>query len=254
MSLTSVLEAIGLVVLGYLFGSISPSVFLGKLFKGIDVRRFGSGNAGTTNAFRVLGPRLGTAVLVGDALKGALPVVFASRVSPPLVTVLVAFATVAGHNYSIFLRGKGGKGVATGAGAATGMMPLPMAILWVAYGVLVLATSYVSIASITCTILLPIMAILFHQPLPYIVVTFLMSAVVLWRHRSNFRRLLRREEPRVKFPWSRKSVIVCEPLDSGPLGAHDAATPSSDPLSPSAEGPPQSSEGPPRFSDDRPQT
>ena len=241
MSLTSVLEAVGLVVLGYLFGSISPSVFLGKLFKGIDVRRFGSGNAGTTNAFRVLGPRLGTAVLVGDALKGALPVVFASRVSPPLVTVLVAFATVAGHNYSIFLRGKGGKGVATGAGAATGMMPVPMAILWVAYGILVLTTSYVSIASITCTILLPIMAILFHQPLPYIVVTFLMSAVVLWRHRSNFRRLLRREEPRVKFPWSRKSVIVCEPLDSAPLAPDDAATPFSDDPSPSSEGPPRSS-------------
>ena len=94
MSVTSVLVAVGLVILGYLFGSLSPSVFLGRVFKGVDVRQHGSGNAGTTNAFRVLGARLGVAVLIGDALKGALPVLFASYVSSPLVTVFVAFATV----------------------------------------------------------------------------------------------------------------------------------------------------------------
>ena len=225
----SVLEALGLVILGYLFGSISPSVFLGKLFKGVDVRRHGSGNAGTTNAFRVLGPRLGAAVLVGDVLKGTLPVLFASYVSAPLVTVFVALATVAGHNYSVFLRGKGGKGVATGAGAATGMMPFPMAILWTAYAVILLSTSTVSITSIVCTILLPVIAIVFHQPLPYVVATFVMSAVVLWGHRGNFRRLWRREERRVQFPWNRKPVIVqCPP----------SATPSPPDRSAQSGGPP----------------
>ena len=126
------LTSVGLVILGYLVGSVSPSVFLGRAFKGIDVRKVGSGNAGTTNAFRALGVRLGIAVLLGDLLKGAVPVVVARLVlhdEHPAVIVLVAFASVLGHNYSIFLRGKGGKGVATGAGAALALMPIPMAIV-----------------------------------------------------------------------------------------------------------------------------
>jgi acyl-phosphate glycerol 3-phosphate acyltransferase len=122
-----VLIAVGLVVLGYLFGSLSPSVFLGRAFKGLDVRHHGSGNAGTTNAFRVLGKRLGVSVFILDILKGVIPVVLARYLSSPLVTVFVAFACVMGHQYSIFLRGRGGKGVATGAGCAIGMMPIPMA-------------------------------------------------------------------------------------------------------------------------------
>ncbi len=129
MSVGSVLVALVLVVFGYLVGSLSPSVLLGRRFRGVDVRRQGSGNAGTTNAFRVLGWRLGLAVLFADLLKGIVPVLLARYLSDPLVTVFVAFACVAGHNYSVFLRGKGGKGVATGAGAAIAMMPVPMAIL-----------------------------------------------------------------------------------------------------------------------------
>ena len=130
-------------VLGYLFGSLSPSVFLGKVFKGLDVREHGSGNAGTTNAFRVLGVKLGIAVLIGDILKGVIPVLVARLVlgdddSAPLVTVFVALACIAGHNYSIFLRGKGGKGVATGAGAALAMMPIPMAFVIALFIILLL--------------------------------------------------------------------------------------------------------------------
>jgi hypothetical protein len=129
---TFALTSLGLVVLGYLFGSLSPSVFLGRIFKGLDVRERGSGNAGTTNAFRVLGVKLGIAVLLGDVLKGVIPVLIARLVldddtQAPLVTVIVALASMVGHNYSLFLRGRGGKGVATGAGAALAMMPVPMA-------------------------------------------------------------------------------------------------------------------------------
>ncbi len=203
MSASLPLEAIGLVALGYVVGSLSPSVLLGRRFKGVDVRERGSGNAGTTNAFRVLGTRLGLAVLLADLLKGIVPVLLAKYLSTPLVTVLVAFACVIGHNYSIFLRGRGGKGVATGAGAAIAMMPVPMAILVGLYLLLLFTTRIVSIASIACTIMLPVMAVLFDQPLPYIVGSCVMSAVVLWAHRSNFRRLWRRQEPRVVFPWNR---------------------------------------------------
>jgi acyl phosphate:glycerol-3-phosphate acyltransferase len=206
VSSSSSLTAFGLVVLGYLVGSLSPSVFLGKLFKGVDLRKQGSGNAGTTNAFRVLGVKLGTAVLVADLLKGVVPVVVADLVlGEPIVTVLAALATVAGHNYSIFLRGKGGKGVATGAGAAIAMMPLVGAVLVGLFLLLLLTTRIVSIASIACTVMLPVMAIVFNEPLAYIIVSCLMSAVVLWAHRGNLRRLWRREEPRVTFPWNKRA-------------------------------------------------
>jgi acyl phosphate:glycerol-3-phosphate acyltransferase len=210
VSTASLPEAIGLVALGYVIGSLSPSVLLGRRFKRLDVREHGSGNAGTTNAFRVLGTRLGLAVLFADLLKGILPVLLAKYLSTPLVTVLVAFACVIGHNYSIFLRGRGGKGVATGAGAAIAMMPIPMAILIGLFLVLLFATRVVSVASIACTIMLPVMAALFHQPLAYIVGACVMAAVVLWAHRGNFRRLWRRQEPRVVFPWNTRA--------SGPPG------------------------------------
>jgi len=206
VSTASLLEAIGLVAFGYVVGSLSPSVFFGRRFKGIDVRQHGSGNAGTTNAFRVLGTRLGLAVLFADLLKGIVPVLLARYLSTPLITVLVAFACVIGHNYSLFLRGKGGKGVATGAGAAIAMMPIPMATLIGLYLVLLFTTRIVSVASIACTVMLPVMAALFDQPLPYIVGSCVMSAVVLWAHRGNFLRLWRRREPRVVFPWNRPAA------------------------------------------------
>ncbi len=214
MSTAFIVRAIVLVVFGYLVGSLSPSVFLGRLFKRMDVRRHGSGNAGTTNAFRVLGSRLGLCVLFADILKGVVPVVLAREFSTPLVTVFVALASVLGHNYSVFLRGRGGKGVATGAGAAIGMMPIPMAILIAVYLVLLFSTRIVSIASITCTVLLPIFAVAFNRPLPYILVFCLMSSVVLWAHRGNFVRLWRRGEPRVCFPWNERGPMTppCDPL------------------------------------------
>lgn len=200
------LTSVGVVILGYLVGSVSPSVFLGRAFKGIDVRKVGSGNAGTTNAFRALGVKLGIAVLLGDILKGVVPVVIARLVlhnHHPVVIVLVAFACVLGHNYSIFLRGKGGKGVATGAGAALALMPIPMAIVVGVFVVLLLTVRIVSLASIVATVMYPVMAVVFQQPLAYIVGACVMAAVVLWAHRGNARRLWKRQEPRVSFPWNR---------------------------------------------------
>jgi glycerol-3-phosphate acyltransferase PlsY len=207
VTITLLLKAIAVVIFGYLIGSLSPSVFLGRWCKATDVRCHGSGNAGTTNAFRVLGPRLGLVVLVADILKGVVPVVLARELTTPLVTVFVALACVLGHNYSIFLRGRGGKGVATGAGAAIGMMPIPMAILVGVYLLLLFGTRFVSVASITCTIMLPVFGVVFDQPLPYVAVFCLMSVVVLWAHRRNLVRLWRHEEPRLSFPWRDRRAV-----------------------------------------------
>lgn len=210
--------AVGLVILGYLIGSLSPSVFIGKAVKGIDLRQHGSGNAGTTNAFRVLGKHLGFTVLVLDILKGVIPVVLARYLSNPTVTVLVAFSAVIGHNFSIFLKGAGGKGVATGAGAAIGMIPLPMACLVGLFAVVLLTTRIVSVASITSTIELPILAGLLYRygtgvwatPLPYVVACCLMAGVVLWAHRSNMKRLITGTERRVVFPWNRRARAAAD--------------------------------------------
>jgi len=226
-----VLTAIGLVVFGYLMGSLSPSVFLGKAIKGIDIRQHGSGNAGTTNALRVLGGRLGLVVLMADILKGVIPVVLARYLSHPIVTVLVAFASVLGHDFSIFLRGRGGKGVATGAGAAIGMMPIPMAFLFILFFLLVFSTRRVSIASIACTVGLPVLAGLLHgfassslwqPPLPYVVACVLMSSVVLWAHRGNIKRLIQGTEPKFVFPWDKKAPRDDSPADSGAARAPNA--------------------------------
>jgi glycerol-3-phosphate acyltransferase PlsY len=213
VTVRAVLVAVGLVVFGYVMGSLSPSVWLGRAFRGIDVREHGSGNAGTTNAFRVLGKRLGIAVLVCDVLKGAVPVVLARYLSVPVVTVLVAFACVIGHTFSIFLRGRGGKGVATGAGAALAMIPLPMVCLVGLFLVVLLTSRIVSVASITSTVALPVMAGLLYRygtgiwqtPLPYLIACCLMCAVVLWSHRTNLKRLVAGTEHRVVFPWNKRA-------------------------------------------------
>jgi glycerol-3-phosphate acyltransferase PlsY len=200
------LISVGLIIFGYLAGSLSPSVFLGRAIKGVDVRRVGSGNAGTTNAFRALGVKLGIAVLFLDVLKGSVPVVTARlllRDEHAVVIVVVAFACIMGHNYSLFLRGKGGKGVATGAGAALALMPIPMVIVVAVFIVLVFTVRIVSVASIVATILYPVMAVIFWKPLPYIIGACGIATVVLWAHRKNFRRLWKRQEPRVKFRWNK---------------------------------------------------
>jgi acyl phosphate:glycerol-3-phosphate acyltransferase len=210
--------AVCLVVVGYLAGSLSPSVFLGRRLKGVDVREHGSGNAGTTNAFRVLGSKLGLTVLLLDILKGVVPVVLARRFSIPLAVVFVALACVLGHNYSAFLRGRGGKGVATGAGVAIAMMPLPMAALIGVFLVLFIVGRTVSIASIVCAILLPVFAAVFREPLPYIIVSCLLALLVLWGHRTNMVRLRHGSERKVTFPWNagyvKKSGRTSAPEDS----------------------------------------
>lgn len=201
MTGTDLALALGLVAFGYLAGSLSPSVFLGRWRKGLDVRNYGSGNAGTTNAFRVLGTRLGIVVLIADIAKGAVPVMLARELTSPVITVVVALACVIGHNYSIFLRGKGGKGVATGAGVTIAMMPGPAAVVIGVFLVVLLISRMVSVASMTAAILLPVFALVFHQPVAYIVVSCALALLVLYGHRTNMVRLAHHTERRVNFPW-----------------------------------------------------
>jgi acyl phosphate:glycerol-3-phosphate acyltransferase len=196
--------AVALAVFAYLLGSLSPSLLLGRLFKGIDLREHGSGNLGATNAFRVLGRGWGILVLAADLLKGFVPVLLARLLTDPWPTVIVALCAIAGHNYSIFLRGRGGKGVATGAGTVLAMMPLVLAVQLATWGVVLLASGYVSLASVVATAIFPLLAAFTGQPLAYLVFSVAGAAVVLWAHRSNLRRLAGGTERRLRFSRLRR--------------------------------------------------
>jgi glycerol-3-phosphate acyltransferase PlsY len=201
---SEVVSAILLLLASYLLGSLSPSVFLGRLIKGVDVREHGSGNPGTTNAFRVLGVWLGIVVLICDVAKGFMPVLAARLLGvDSWVLIAAAVAAMVGHNYSVFLRGRGGKGIATAAGAIIAMMPVISALLLAGFAVVLLATSTVSAASIFVSLLFPTLTLTMGQPLAYVIFSLAAASITLYAHRGNMRRLWRREEPRIKLPWTR---------------------------------------------------
>ncbi len=211
-----VLTAIALIIFAYLLGSVPFALLIGKGIYGVDVRQRGSGNIGTTNVFRVLGKRAGALVFAGDLLKGFIPVYFSLNLpsylssnfssveNVKLVAVLAAGAAIAGHTFPIFLRFKGGKGVATGAGTILALMPTLFFITFAVFWVVLIATRTVSIASLTAVTALCLEVIVTDQPTPYTVFTFMGAAVIFYAHRSNIKRLRNGEESQVTFPWNRK--------------------------------------------------
>jgi glycerol-3-phosphate acyltransferase PlsY len=197
-----VLAFLVLFVTAYLVGSIPFGVVIGKLFYGVDVRQHGSGNVGTTNVFRVLGKKAGIAVLICDMLKGYVPAVIAAWLFHPWFAIFIAAAPVVGHIYSVFLKFKGGKGIATGAAVVLALVPVVFAIILVVWIVLVLTTRYVSVASLVAATLVPVLTIVFREPLPYEIAGVLVAVIVWWAHRGNLQRLRSGQENRVRLPWS----------------------------------------------------
>ena len=202
MILVKVVGFIVLFGLAYLAGSIPFGVVVGKVFYGVDVREHGSGNVGTTNVFRVLGKKAGAVVMVCDILKGYIPAAIAAALFTPWAAIFIAAAPVVGHIYSIFLKGRGGKGIATGAGVVLALVPLAFIIIFATWIALILLTRYVSLASLVAAVLVPVLTIAFDEPLPYQIAGVLVAILVWWAHRGNIRRLLAGEENRVKLPWA----------------------------------------------------
>ncbi len=187
-----------LVLASYLLGSIPTSYLLGRL-RGVDLREHGSGNLGGTNAYRVLGPSAGLPVVIVDVSKGFVPAYFfPSWDGSPVgdLALLYGLAAIAGHVWSVFVRFRGGKGVATGAGVLMALAPTSALISLLVWIGIVSITRYVSVASICAATLVPVTAWLTDEAASTIWFTAAIAIFVWWTHRGNLGRLTRGEENR----------------------------------------------------------
>lgn len=185
-----------LLIACYLIGSVPVGYLAGRI-KGIDVRKHGSGNIGMTNVTRVVGTIPGLVVLAGDVLKGVLATWLGLRVGGPSVALLGGLAAIIGHNWSVFLGGRGGRGVATSAGVLLTLSPavaLSAVGVWLAT---LLVFRYVSVASMVAGCSVPLFMLVYRQPAGYLLLSLVIAGLILNQHRPNIRRLKEGREFRI---------------------------------------------------------
>lgn len=187
-------------IVGFLFGSIPSGLIVGKLVYDIDIREHGSKNIGTTNIFRTLGGKSAFIVLLADLLKGVIAILIINYIYPNnlIISVLAGTSAFLGHNYSIFLGFKGGKGVATGLGILLYFMPKLCIIVILIWGVIVFLTKYVSLASIIAAFSVPFLAWYMNYKFPLVLFGVFASIFIIIRHKSNILRLLNGNESKIK--------------------------------------------------------
>ena len=215
-----------IIILSYLVGSIPVSIIMTKIIKGVDVRDFGSGNAGGTNASRVLGKKYGMLIILLDALKGVIAVVLISRLyfgsfpfpnTTPfddftLVQIIAGVAAIIGHIWTIFAGFKGGKGIATGLGVLVSIVTIDLLVALGIFLAVMFISKYISLASITAAISVPVTMIVrenifgveipsYHTILPFVIG---IALLVIYTHRSNVERLLRGSENKISLSKKNK--------------------------------------------------
>ena len=209
------------VVTGYLFGSLPSAVWIGKFFYNIDVREYGSGNAGATNTFRVLGKKAGIPVLFFDILKGWIAVKISFFVADMVgkeefisLQLTLGAAAIIGHIYPVFAGFKGGKGVATLLGVTLAIHPLSALVGILVFILVLLVTNYVSLSSILAGLSFPLsILILFPASSPTLVLFSLLTpAIILVTHQKNIERLLRKEESKITL-FKKKIPVEPQPVD-----------------------------------------
>jgi len=187
-------------VITYIFGSLPCGVWLGKGVKNIDIREYGSKNSGATNAYRILGPKYGIMVLILDALKGYIPLYIASLFGiGGVYIILLGLVAILGHTFSFFLQFKGGKGVATSLGVFLFLMPKVVGVLVLVFILVVGISKYISLGSVVCAGLLPILA--YFMPvrddatrLPLVIISMVVGIFVIYKHKANIQRLMEGKE------------------------------------------------------------
>lgn len=212
------LESVLVVVVSYLLGSIPTAVWTGKLLKGLDIREHGSGNAGATNTFRLLGWKPGSFVLIIDFLKGFVSSYYVVQLVDILnlsmgwfeggehliiLKIAAGFAAIIGHMYPIYAGFRGGKGVITAAGMLFGVEPVSVALALTLFVIVLLLSRYVSVASIFAAISYPIWVIVLHfywgmeASTFHLVVAFLIAFGIAYKHKANIKRLREGTENRI---------------------------------------------------------
>lgn len=197
------MELIIFVAIAYLIGSIPTGYIVVKLFTGQDIRTIGSGSTGATNVKRVMGKKWFFAVMLLDALKGALPVIFAkvfttTFASIGLIPVLCAIAVILGHSKSVFLKFTGGKSVASGVGtilALNWQVGVLIAVIW---SIITYISKYVSLGSIIALSISPLLMYFAGEPIAYVLYCALGAIYITYLHRENVKRLLKGEESKVR--------------------------------------------------------
>jgi len=212
-----VLRLLVAILVSYFVGGFPTALVTGKVFRGIDIRQHGSGNAGATNAFRVLGWKIALPVMIVDVLKGTFATLVISKLAlgavgwpPTAVELVCGVAAVFGHIWTPYAGFRGGKGVGTALGVMIGLAPLAMlfaAVLWLA---VVMFTGYVSVGSMLGAVSVPffvaLAAKLQHQPVDRVTLgaTVFLAVLIVFTHRSNIRRLLAGTENRFNTPFVKK--------------------------------------------------
>ncbi|MFC1735046.1 glycerol-3-phosphate 1-O-acyltransferase PlsY [Candidatus Hydrogenedentota bacterium] len=192
-----------LILFSYLLGSIPFGFLMGKFAKGVDIREHGSRTIGATNTMRVLGKGFGVTALLLDVMKGVVPVrlfvglLGTSVVSPEIAAIIAGFSAVVGHNWTVFLRFRGGKGVATSAGVFLGIHPAAVGVTFLVFLVGLAITKMVSVGSMVGGLALPVTLYLFGAPPTYIAFGAVAAVFAIWRHRENIRRILQGKENKI---------------------------------------------------------
>lgn len=193
------MKTVAIFVFTYLLGSVPFGLLAGLFCRGVDIRKYGSGNIGATNVLRAIGRGPAAVVSVLDILKGFLPVFLAKQLMPgsPWLLVGVAMVAILGHTFSVFLKFRGGKGAATSLGVIIGLDYRAAAVTFVVWFLVVAITRYVSLASIAGAIAVPTSMFAFHLPMSYRIFGLIACACVVAKHRSNIGRLLNGKEARL---------------------------------------------------------
>ncbi|QDQ43169.1 glycerol-3-phosphate 1-O-acyltransferase PlsY [Methylacidiphilum kamchatkense] len=198
------------ILLSFLCGSIPFGFLLGKA-KGIDIRLLGSKNIGATNVGRILGWKWGLLVFLLDFLKGFLPVFLirfhfdVHQTSSDLFALICGLASIIGHNFTPWLKGKGGKGIATSAGVLLALMPKVFLLLLIAWFGILFFTRIVSISSICAALFFPFFTFILYPNNPlFFFFSIVASFLAIWRHRSNIKRIFNGTEPKLNFSKQNK--------------------------------------------------
>jgi glycerol-3-phosphate acyltransferase PlsY len=187
------------VVLSYFLGAVPTGLILVRWLVGVDLREYGSGQFGPTNVYRVAGPYGGAVVFLADLLKGALPVIVAQRLGlAPGWAVAAGLASMAGHNWSVFLRFGGGRGVVTSFGVLLALSPWAAGVAGIVWGIVAALTRMVTVASALALLSVPFTMLVLREPWEYVGFGVLAAALGVYRHRLPLRRLF--EEGGVRTP------------------------------------------------------